>query len=108
MGFLLGDIPVYTHVVTRVTNSTWLAQEFLSFSSGCLLFQSLQSLANLDVGYLSSGQSDHYPRFCFNDCSHHLGRGQERAKETQFAGSGSHQGHQNGLGVELWTWRRYA
>lgn len=101
MGFLLGDIPVYTHVVTRATNSTWFAQDLPSVSSGSLLSQSPQSLANLDVGYLSSGQSDHYPRSCFSDCSHHLGRGQERAKETQSSGSGSHQGHQNRLGVEL-------
>ena len=37
---------MHTHAVTRVTDSSWFAQDFLSFSAESLLSQSSQSLAN--------------------------------------------------------------
>lgn len=93
MGFFLGDVHVHTHVVSEVTNSSQFAQDCSSFSTISFLFQSPQSLANLEAGYLS----DHpITPCCFNDCLHHPGRCQKRAKEIQF--SGSCQCHQN------WGW----
>lgn len=59
MRFFLGDAHVHTHVVAKVTNSSWFSQDFLSFHIGSLFSQSSPSLATQMVGYLSSGHPDH-------------------------------------------------
>lgn len=83
---------MHTHVVTSVTDSSWFAQGFPSFSAEHLLSQSSQSLANFDG--------------CLCECS--LGTitpgsalvtvyttQAEAKKQQEIQSSGSRQGHPN-------------